>query len=338
MAVERGTTTLRFMVIANPRAGRGRGSKIIPVVREFLASWGLPFDIRVTEGPGEATRYAHEAALSGYDVVVAAGGDGTVNEVANGIMGKGTILGVIPCGTGNDFALSLGISKDPVRACRTLVAGCVARLDIGRVLDRYFVSSVGVGFDGTVAKEANRSIPVLRGAAVYVLALLKVLLTYAAPRMRIRLDHKSISLDAQLVAITNAPTYGGGMRIAPEAIMDDGMFEVCIMERMGSLETLYHLPKVFKGTHVRLPKVKMYRAKEIWIESDRTVPLHMDGEVTEASALHFEIRNQALPVIIGRRDRLARQAPYAAPTAGDDALGRQGISVGLASFGKVEGR
>ncbi|NPV79884.1 MAG: diacylglycerol kinase family lipid kinase [Firmicutes bacterium] len=298
---------MKFLVILNPRAGRGRARRVMPVVRKTLSDLKVSFDLRLTRGPGDATRLASEAVSSGYDVVVAAGGDGTVNEVANGIIGSNVILGVIPCGTGNDFSIGLDIPRDPAKACQLLMTGRIAHLDVGRVLDRFFVSSVGVGFDATVARQANQSIPLLRGPVVYVLALLRVLFTYKAPRIKVKLDHKELSLESLLVAVTNAPTYGGGMKITPDAIMDDGMFEVCVIEKMRSLETLFALPKVFTGTHVKVPKVKIYRASEVMIEADRPIYLHMDGEIASTSRFHFQIKKQALAVISGPGARIAFQ-------------------------------
>ncbi|HHV61856.1 MAG TPA: diacylglycerol kinase family lipid kinase [Firmicutes bacterium] len=288
---------MRIQVIVNPRAGRGRGRKAIPVIEKKLRDAGVDFDIHVTRFPGDAVEVARKAAAGGCDIVVAAGGDGTTNEVVNGIVDTGVLFGVIPCGTGNDFAIGLGIPRDVNRACELILKGGVKKVDIGRVAGRYFVGSVGIGFDATVAFEANRSIPLLRGSVVYAIALLKVLFTYRTKKMKIRLDGNTIHVTPLLVAVTNAPTYGGGMRITPNAIMDDGLFDICIVSEMRSMEALYHFPKIFKGSHARLKKVTMLRGREILVEAEEAVPFHMDGEVMTGDHLHLELFHSALGVI-----------------------------------------
>ncbi|NPV52884.1 MAG: diacylglycerol kinase family lipid kinase [Firmicutes bacterium] len=292
---------MRIQVIVNPRAGRGRGRRAIPVIKEKFKDAGVDFDIHVTRFAGDAVETARRAAAGNCDVVVAAGGDGTANEVVNGIVDTGARFGVIPCGTGNDFAIGLGIPRNIARACDLILNGTsngeVRRVDIGKVAGRYFIGSVGIGFDATVALEANRSIPLLRGPVVYAIALLKVLSTYRTRKMRIALDGNTIHVTPLLVAVTNAPTYGGGMRISPNAIMDDGLFDICVIGQMRSMEALYHFPKVFKGSHARLEKVTMLRGQDVTVDAEEAVPFHMDGEVMTGKHLHLEIFPSALGVI-----------------------------------------
>lgn len=282
---------MRIKVIVNPKAGRGRAARAMPVISRVLEQGKAHFDIHVTSGPGDATDAARKAVDDGYDVIAAAGGDGTTNEVVNGIVGRDVTLGVIPCGTGNDMAISLGLPRDLERACKVVLRGNARRRDLGRVLGRYFVNAVGIGFDATVARVASdrmRWVPV-RGMSLYVLALLKTLAEYKACDMVVTVDEKVIPVRPLLVAVGIGKTYAGGMKIVPDALPDDGLYDVCVVDAMGSMETLYNLPRVFTGAHVKMPKATMLRGRYVSIKPSAPVLLHMDGEVFEAGPMEFTL-------------------------------------------------
>lgn len=283
---------MRMKVIVNPKAGHGRASRAVPLINRVLEEGKVDFDVHLTAGPGDATDIARRAVEEGHDIIVAAGGDGTTNEVVNGIAGRDVALGVIPCGTGNDMAISLGLPRDVERACRVLLRGKTKRRDLGRALDRYFVNAVGIGFDATaarVATERMRWVPV-RGMPLYVLAVFKTLAEYKACETAITVDEKHVATRPLLVAVGIGRTYAGGMKIVPDAEPDDGLYDVCIVDAMGSLETLYNLPKVFTGAHVRLPKTTMLRGRYVCIRPSAPVLLHMDGEVfEEAGPMEFTL-------------------------------------------------
>ncbi|NLG80729.1 MAG: diacylglycerol kinase family lipid kinase [Firmicutes bacterium] len=282
---------MRVKVIVNPMAGRGRAARAIPVICRALEKGKADYDIYVTRGPGDAITAASRAVDEGYEVIAAAGGDGTTNEVANGIAGREVALGVIPCGSGNDMAISLGIPKDVEKACRVLLSGKMRERDLGRVIDRYFVNAVGVGFDATVARVASddlRWLPV-RGAPLYVIAVLKTLADYKACEMLLTVDEKVMTVRPLLVAVGIGRTYAGGMKIVPDAEPDDGLYDICVVESMGSLETLYNLPKVFTGSHTKMEKATMLRGRYVSIRSSARVPLHMDGEVFVAESMEFTL-------------------------------------------------
>ncbi|MCR4403256.1 MAG: diacylglycerol kinase family lipid kinase [Firmicutes bacterium] len=290
---------MRVKIIVNPMAGRGRAVRAVPVICRALEQGGADYDIYVTKGPGDATAAARKAVDEGYEVIAAAGGDGTTNEVANGIAGREAALGVIPCGSGNDMAISLGLPRDVEQACRVLVRGKASRRDLGRVNERYFVNAVGVGFDATAARAASsdlRWLPV-RGAPLYVIAVLKTLAEYKACEMVLTVDDKVMTVRPLLVAVGIGKTYAGGMKIVPDAVPDDGLYDVCVVESMGSLETLYHLPKVFTGSHTRMGQTTMMRARYVSIRSSAPVPLHMDGEVFVKESMEFTLIPRGLAAI-----------------------------------------
>lgn len=283
---------MRAKIIVNPLAGRGRAEKAIPVIRQVFSSRGAEFDIYITEGPGDAMAEAKRAVQQGYDAVISAGGDGTANEVVNGIAGHDVTLGIIPCGSGNDLAISMEIPKNINQACEIILRGNTKKRDLGRVIDRYFANAVGIGFDAAVAKTANESLkdfPV-RGIPLYVVAMFKTLMQYKDCEAYVTIDDKvSLNLHPLLIAVGIGKTYGGGIPIVPDAIADDGLYDVCTIEAVGSLGIIAKLPKALKGTHVNDPKAKLMRGKSVRVQLSAVMPLHMDGEVFEADLMEFSI-------------------------------------------------
>ncbi|MCX7682931.1 MAG: YegS/Rv2252/BmrU family lipid kinase, partial [Anaerolineae bacterium] len=232
----------RYKVILNPAARRGTGVQSLPRIKRLLAEQGLEFDLVCTERPWHAAELAREAAQDGYDVIVAAGGDGTVNEVINGLMtvpsNSGNdgrpALGVLCVGQGNDFAYGTGIPLDLEAACQALARGHRRRVDVGRVVGdgypkgRYFGNGIGIGFDAVVGFEASRMTR-LSGFPAYLVAVLKtVFLYYKAPLSRIEYDDQTIVQPSLMVSIMNGRRMGGGFYMAPDGEPDDGRFDLCI--------------------------------------------------------------------------------------------------------------
>lgn len=281
--------SMRLKVVANSLAGRGRGAEAIPVIKRCLDASGVDYDMELTKSHGAAIDIARKAAQDGFDVVVACGGDGTINEVVNGIAGTPTKLGVIPAGTGNDFAIAMNVPTDPEEACRVILRGNSRHIDLCRVNGRYFINAFGTGFDAEVALEVNRGVKFLRGIWAYIFAVLKLLLRYRAHEAVITLDGKEIRMRPTIIGVTNAETYGGGMKICVGAKVDDGLFRVCLVDDLPKLKILWLLPKAIKGTHAGLKEVKLLDAARISIRTCRPQPYHIDGEVFEASLMDFEM-------------------------------------------------
>jgi len=243
---------------------------------------------------------ARRAAEQGCEVVCAMGGDGTVNEVINGIAGTGAALAVIPVGTGNDFANALGVPKgDVAAACRILARGHLRPMDLCRVNDRYFASSFGAGFDARVTKAANERFKRLGGIWTYIFAVMSVIWSFRPGRMRIVADGREISKSPLLVAVTNWKSYGGGMYICPGAEIDDGLFEVCIVDNVPILKFLYCFPRVIRGTHVTMPEVEIFRAQSVHISCSRIETYHVDGEVFEADEMELKLVPGGIDVVVG---------------------------------------
>lgn len=292
-------TISRFFIIVNPAANRGAALQSWRQAQAVLDRAGAHYELVSTDRPGHAARLAEQAAMAGWPAVVAVGGDGTINEVVNGLMraaGSGpTIpLGIIGLGSGNDFLRSLDLPRQqPAAGAQRLLAARRRLVDVGCVGERYFTNGVGVGFDARVAIEAQR-VQRLRGMAIYLWALLKALRFHRTPPVRVVLDGEEVaSRRLTLVSVTNGGCYGGGFWICPDAQLDDGLFDVCVADELTVLNILGFVPRVMRGTHVGRPGVHMYRARQVHLSSPEPLPVHADGEILTDAA--HELRFELLP-------------------------------------------
>ena len=295
--------SLRIVIVLNPASGRGRGARLLPEIKRLLAnaaenrSGALTWEVFVTKSPGDGIRLANKSAKEGADIVAAAGGDGTINEVVNGIAGTGACLGVMPLGTGNDFARCIGIGPGIEHAINTLVNGKRLSVDLGRAKERWFINAAGCGFDGAVADRVNRGFRFLKGTPAYIAAVLQTLIGFRPADYRLTLDGETRECRAMMCAISNGRSYGGGMMIAPDAEINDGLLDICIVGDMSKFEFVRSFPRVFKGTHVTHPKVATARAKRVAIETDPGVPVLIDGEVIGETPVEFTIEPSAIEVM-----------------------------------------
>jgi len=281
----------KTLVIANPAAKHGETAKLIPIIEQLLLN--LPHDIALTESIGHAATLAQGATA--YDVVVAAGGDGTVHEVLNGLMRidpeHRPALGLLPTGSGNDTRRTLGIPDDLAQAALTLATGERRRFDVGECNGIYFNNSFAAGLDAKVtAKAVEYKVTKRRsGLWLYLTALLHVLFRELESfSLAISFDGAPAEThDTLIVAVTNGPTYGGGFFITPDAIANDGVFDVCMIDPLSLPEALVRLPFVVTGKHTRMRPVHMSRHTALVIDCDRRVPAQIDGEVLLDS--HYEI-------------------------------------------------
>jgi len=297
-------------LILNPVAGRGYGARAEPTLRRWLEAEGVDFDIVRTRGPWHAAELAERAAQDGFDTIVGAGGDGTANEVINGLMtasqnGASPRMGIIPTGSGRDFASGLGLPLDLREACRRVTSGQVKTIDLGRVTlpgqpPRYFGNVVGIGFDGAVLMETLK-MKNLRGLPLYLVAVLKtILLNFDPPMTTITLDGEQMQLPATLVSVANGPREGGGFVIAPNAEPDDGLLDLCIARKVSRLTMLRLIPHFLQGTHTNLDPITMARTTAVTVSSPDGLVAHIDGEVlcTDALEIHCEIMPGALEVCV----------------------------------------
>jgi YegS/Rv2252/BmrU family lipid kinase len=288
--------------VRNPVAGRGRAARAWPEVARTLARSGLRFDEVATREPGEAVAVAERAAAE-YEAVVAAGGDGTVHEVVNGLLragtGTGAALGVIPLGSGDDFAKLL--SPDFVAS---LSIGKARRFDAGRIACgsevRYFANGMDIGFGAHGAANVRRVPRFLTGFGAYLGALLLTMLRYPQLRVRLQLDDEApFELLTAMTAVMNGTSFGGSFRVTPEARPDDGWLDLLIADAMGRLEILRLVPKILRGTHAGEPRLRTTRARRVRVEAGAPLLVEADGEIAfrDARRLEIEVLPGALRVL-----------------------------------------
>lgn len=286
----------RVKFIVNPIAGFRRDKQFII---ERLQKLAADFDIVIekTSCRGEARAMASAAAREGFDAAVAIGGDGTVNEVASGLIGTETALGIIPRGSGNGLARSLGIPLNLEQAIRIAGSGQRRRIDVGRAAHRNFFVVTGVGFDASVGKQFDGTY--WRGPLPYFYLAVKESLTYQPRQVQLSFEQQTLKLTPFLITVANTCQYGNGAMIAPQARCDDGLLDICVVDDANKFSMLRHLPKLFNGNIERAPHIRYYRSNEIVIEGDGPLLFHVDGEPeTTDGALHISVLPQALQVIV----------------------------------------
>lgn len=308
----------RYCVIVNPTAGKGAGKKAIPEIEALLQSLAVDYDLVLTEYPGHAIRLAEEAVSNGYETVVAVGGDGTANEVINGLMqaangvGVPANLAVLPVGRGNDFSYGMGISQDLESACKLLVDGKTRKIDIGLVKGgdypegRYFGNGVGIGFDTVVGFEAAKLPPFISGIPAYLIAAVKTIFLYFnEPNIQLDIDGEVIEQPCLLVSLMNGRRMGGSFMFAPDSASDDGLLNLCIAGQVTRWQVLGLFPKVMSGTQASHPAIMMPVGKHIKIKAlSGTLPVHADGETICVAGyqLDVEVLRQQVNLVCGEDD------------------------------------
>jgi diacylglycerol kinase (ATP) len=297
-------------VIVNPVAGASTTYRKWPRISELLRHIGLPFEFQYTEGVGHAIELAREAASGGCRFLVAVGGDGTVNEVANGILLsrelQNATIGIISTGTGGDFARSVGIDKDYIKACSSLTGKRRRLIDVGVVeykkdgqrCRRFFINSAGVGFDAAVAETSNRLPKFLGGTIPYIMGLFKSLVGYRNKNVVMKVDDREESGRMLSVVVANGCYFGGGMRVAPQADIADGLLDVIAVGDMGKIELLRAFPTIYKGTHIYHPKVRTDKATRVEIGSAERFLVHADGEFLGEGPVSFRLMPSALSIAV----------------------------------------
>ncbi len=299
-------------VILNPVSGRGAGQRTAEVVRHSLTEAKATFEIVETTEQRSAVAQAAQAVREGWDIIAAVGGDGSANEVLNGIIeaSLGTpaweagepaagALGFVPIGTGNDFAWCLGVPiGDVAAACRVLAAGQTRVVDVGRVEDelgnvRYFCNNFGAGFDAATTVESYK-LRYLRGSLVFLVAVLKtIFLYYKAPLVTVRYNGQEKELPLLMASVANGRRTGGMFMIAPQAVQDDGLLDLSLARQVSRLGIFRLLPHFIRGTHATQPTVTVDRTVHIVISSEQALPVHVDGEIMRTDAHRLEV--SALP-------------------------------------------
>jgi len=294
----------------NPVAGAGKTAKKWPQIRALLTNIGLRFEHDLTEAPRHAIELAKSAAQKGYELVVSVGGDGTINEIVNGLYDAGSIqdvtLGIIGTGTGSDYIRTIGISRHYKEACQRLLNPRRIVVDLGivqygrddQVTKRLFVNFAGLGFDAEVVKATTQKFKALGTMPSYLMGLLTTFLCYRNREVSLKIDGKLDSRKVCAIVMSNGKYGGGSMLVAPDADLTDGLFDVMIIGDISKPDLLWSLPRIYKGTHLTHPKVNMQRAREIEIEPSQKMSIQADGELLGEAPARFNILPAALNVVV----------------------------------------
>jgi YegS/Rv2252/BmrU family lipid kinase len=282
-------------LLVNPASAHGRTLKLLPMVEQELDQRRIPFRVERTRGLEDGVERGLQA-VEADEVPVVISGDGLVGAIGGAMAGSETPLGIIPGGRGNDLARVLGIPDDPLAAVAVLAAGKSRRIDVGEANGKRFLGIVSVGFDSECNRLANE-VTVIRSNLVYVYALFRTLLTWKPARFTIRSESERIRTSGYSISVANNSTFGGGMRIAPEAELDDGLLDVITVGEVGKLRFVANLRKVFNGTHIDDEQVQMFRASRVEITASRPFPVYADGEHLTELPVSVRVLPRALSVL-----------------------------------------
>ena len=302
--------SLRAKVIINPKAGAGSTARKWPYISRLLQRSGLLYDFEFTQVPGHAIEIAKSAADRGYGLIISVGGDGTTNEIANGLYQAGACmdvtLGIISTGTGRDYVRTAGIPRDYREACNRLTnpkkkvvdVGVIECFDNGREVKRIFLNFAGLGIDSEITKATTQTFKIMGCMPSYLLGVFTSLVRHKNKDISLTIDGQTIRGRMADVLICNGKYGGGSMLPAPNADLADGLFDIMTIHDVSKPDLLWSLPRIYKGTHVTHPKVTMYRAKEIAISSPQGLLVQIDGDMVGEAPVKISIMPQALRIAV----------------------------------------
>lgn len=288
---------MKVLVLTNAEAASGRAGRILPRLLDFLRSRLPQVEYAQTESAASLRQRASQAAQVGYDLVIAAGGDGTAHAALNGVVGSETALGIIPLGSGNDLARALGLPLDPFAAVQALLAGRSSRMDVVRVDGDVYACVAGVGLDALANRFANRLGSPLSGHWHYLLGLMAAMAVWKPIEVELVADTTMFRGRANFVAVANAPSYGGGLRIAPQAQLEDGLVDVCIVDAVSKRDLIDTYPLLFTGQHVNRPFVHTFRAREVSLRAPVDAELYGDGEFLARLPVTLRVEPSKLKIL-----------------------------------------
>lgn len=290
---------MKPVFIVNPVAGTSLCEKQFAEAEEQLKAAGAEYTVRFSEYPGHSVELAKQALAEGRRFIVAVGGDGTVNEIASVLAGVPEVkFGILPFGTGNDLASALGIPTEPKAAAELILNGKAAPCDIGAANGRIFANICGLGFDVDVLRSVDKHKKGHQGMLPYLIGIMDALRHRTKVHARITLDGgETMELDAMMITICNGTRFGGGIRIAPEAKADDGLFDVCIIKWIKLHTVLHLLPKAINGKHLGKKPVLYMRAKKVEVVTSEELLCETDGETVLTTPLKCEIIPGALNIV-----------------------------------------
>ena len=289
--------TLNYYFIVNPVSGRGKGAAFGKRLEEKLSRLKLDYRLVYSERPMHARELAAEAAKT-FAVIVAVGGDGTLQEILNGMHGSQAALGILPVGSGNDFVRAVPIPVEMEKSLALLLQDKRKKIDLAKVNDRIYHNGVGVGFDAWAVHTGNQ-VTRLRGNAIYLYAVLHTLAHFKPQEVELSFNGNTVRKNYFLMTIANGVALGGGFYLTPDAEIDDGLLDLCLIQDMPKLSIIKNLIKVYSGKHKEDPRVEMVRTKRITIRSEKGFAVHADGELLSLNMndLSIEILPKSIELI-----------------------------------------
>ena len=289
-----------WVLIANPTAGNARARRVAEQAALAVQDAGQAVELRYTRAKGHATELAQQAVAEGAERLVVCGGDGTINETLASLAGSHTALGLLPCGTCNDLARALAVPLRAEAAIDNLLRGEVRAIDLGRAGDRFFATIAAFGFDAEVNRRMESAQGPLSGRTRYILEALRHLVRYQPTRVRLRGDFGEIEQEVLLVSTANARNYGGDLRVAPDADLGDGLFDVVVVDAVPRWAVLSLMLRLFWRAHVRHPAVRVERTARLALHTDAPHRVYADGDYLGQTPLVLEISPASLRVVVPR--------------------------------------
>lgn len=286
-----------YYIIYNPTAGAGRSKKVMQAVETYLTQQNVDYEVAETKYPRHAEELAHGAVGRGYAGILSVGGDGTLLEVADGLFDTGETLGIIPAGTGNDFRRAVHVPKDPLEALDVVLKGGSRKVDVGMLGDdKPFLNVAGTGFDVAVIRNTEKVRRIVTGGLAYFLGILMSLIRYESINVTLEVNGETLKRRVLLIAVANGKAFGGGLQVAPDASVTDGLLNVLIINHVSRLRILVELPKLKKGLIEKISVAEQLTCSQIRISCDTPQIFDVDGDVFGQTPASISVRPAALNV------------------------------------------
>jgi YegS/Rv2252/BmrU family lipid kinase len=290
----------KILFVVNPVAGKSAANKLLEPFHTRLSRAGIEYEMIISPSKGQVEVIAADAVKRGLREIVGVGGDGTLTEIIQGVFSvnpSDVTVGIIPCGTGNDFAKMLYLDSDPMSALECIIEGTRKTTDIFDCNQIKCINVCAMGIDGQIVLDTEKIKKTIPGPAAYLISTIKSLLLFKARRVLIKLDGKISHKEILIIAVGNGQFVGGGMQITPKAKIDDGLMDVCIVNKVSKPKLLALFPSIFKGEHLKVQEVEYYQCREVEVESiDRTLLLNVDGNIVGTTPVRITLSKDKIQV------------------------------------------
>lgn len=290
---------MKILVFINPASAGGKALEAKEKIRAYLSGSGLVCKIHITSSLKDMIWNIKAHIASDFEYFVGAGGDGTSHYLVNVLANTDKKIGIIPLGSGNDIAMNLGIPLDVEKSCKVIRSRKTKKLDLGLINDKYYYLCIaGSGFDSQVNNLANNTLFPFKGPLKYSYSVYKTLVTFRPQKFTFSYDGKERNLQGMMIAVSNMPGYGGGMKITPDASPESGVFDICVIKRMSKLHFIQVFPKVFEGKHTSDPNVEIFKADKLALDSEYNFSVFADGEYTCKLPATFKIAPRKINFLV----------------------------------------